>query len=65
MIVSLLIGYVEHRTNFKFDNVDVFETYIDATDADYDSQDVIVTGWLCQLNTLEFNRVNRGLSSNR
>ena len=55
-----MIGELKQKTNFRFRNVDDFETYINAIDnGGYDSEDVLFRGWLCKLNTAEFNKVNR------
>ena len=55
----MLIGEIEQKTNIRFTNVDDLETYINAIDVDYDSEDVIFTGWLYKINTPEFKKVNR------
>ena len=55
----MVIGPVEHKTNFRFRNMDVFQSYINAIDVDYDSKDVAFIGFVINLNTPEFNRVNR------
>ena len=47
------------KTNIRFRNFDDFETYINAINAVYDSEDVIFTGWVYRLNTPQFNKVNR------
>ena len=39
--------------------MDDFECYINAVDIDYDSEDVIFTGYIYNLNTPEFNVVKR------
>ena len=53
----MLIGEIEQKTNIRFKNVDDFENYIDAIDnGAYESEDVIFTGWLYKLNTLEFKK---------
>ena len=55
-----LIGEIEQKTKTRFKNVDDFETYINAIDnSGYDSDDVIFTGWLYKLNTLELKKVSR------
>ena len=48
LIGSTLIGEIEQRkTKIRFKHTDVFETYINAIDnGGYDSEDVILTGWL-------------------
>ena len=56
---SMVIGPVEHKRNIRIRNMDDFESYINAIDIDYDSEDVIFLGWLYKLNTPEFNKVNR------
>ena len=48
------------------ENVDDLETYIIAIDnGGYDSEDVIYTGWLYKLNTLEPNKVIRSQYARR
>ena len=60
LIGSILVCEIEQKTNFRFKNVDNFETYVNAIDnSGYDSDDVIFTGWLYKLNTPEFNKVSR------
>ena len=59
MIESMLIGEVEQKTNVRFKNKDDIETYINAIDVNYDSDDVILTGWFYKLNTTEFIKINR------
>ena len=56
---SVLSGEVEHKTNLRFENnVDV-EEYINAIDADYDSEEVMFTGLLYKLNAPELKKMNR------
>ena len=59
MIESMLIGEVEQKTNVRFENNDDIETYINAIDVNYDSEDVFLTGLFYKLNTTEFNKINR------
>ena len=60
LIGSMLLGEIEQKTNIRFENVDDFESYINAIDnSGYDSEDVIFTGWLYKLNTPEYKKVNR------
>ena len=55
LIGCMLIGEIEQKRNNRFKNVDDFETYINAIyNGGYDSEHVIFTGWLYQLNTPEF-----------
>ena len=51
MIVSMLIGETERKTNIRSRNVDDFETYINATEIDYVIKDIIFTRRLTKLNT--------------
>ena len=55
----MLVGEIEQKTNIRFKNIDDFETYINAVDVGYDSDDVFFTRWLYELSTTEFNKVNR------
>ena len=55
-----MVGEIEQKTNIRLINVDEFENYINAIDkAGYDSDDVILTGWLHKLNKPEFKKINR------
>ena len=56
---KMIIGPIEHKTNIRFKNMDDFESYINAMDVEYDSEDVTFTGYVYKLNTPQFNRVNR------
>ena len=56
---KMIIGPVEHKTNIRFKNMDDFERYINAIDIDYDSEDVIFTGYDYKLDTPQFNVVKR------
>ena len=40
----MVIGPVVHKTIIRFQNMDDFETYFNAIDVDYDSEDVTFTG---------------------
>ena len=59
MIGKMIIGEMKQKTIFRIGNVDDFEGYMNALDADNDSEDVLFTGWLDRLRTPEFNRANR------
>ena len=59
IIGKTIIGPVEHKTNIRFKNMDDFERYINAIDIDYDSDDVIFTGYVYKLNTPQFKVVKR------
>ena len=55
----LIIGPKEHKINTRFKNMDDFESYINAIDIDYDSEDVTFTGYIYKLNTPQFNVARR------
>ena len=55
----MVIGPVEHKTKIKYKKMDDFETYKNAIDVDYDSEDVSFTGNLYKLNKPQFNTLNR------
>ena len=59
MIGSMLISGIEKKTIVRLKDVDNVENYNNAIDVDYDSEDVIFTGWLYNLNIPEYNKVNR------
>ena len=45
LIGSMLVGEIEQKTNIRSENVDDFESYINAIDnSGYDSEDVILQG---------------------
>ena len=56
---KMIIGPVEYKTNIRFKNMDDFEKYINTIDVDYDSEDVIFTGYVHKLDTPQFNVVER------
>ena len=56
---KMIIGPVEHKTNIRFKNMDDFERYINAIDIDYDSEDVIFSGYVYKLDTPQFKVVKR------
>ena len=53
------IGPIEHKTNIRFKNMNDFGSYLNAIDIDYDSEDVIFTGYVFKLKTPQFNVVRR------
>ena len=55
----MIIGAIEHETNIRFENVDDFESSINAIDIDYDCEDVTFTGYVYQINTPPFNVAKR------
>ena len=58
---KMIIGPVEHKTNIRFKSMDDFERYINAIDIDYDSEEVIFTGYVYKLNTPHFKLLNEVL----
>ena len=52
-------GPIEHETYIRFKNTDVFESYRNAIDVDFDSEDVTFTGYVYKLNTPQFKVVKR------
>ena len=59
LIGKMIIGPVEHKTNITFKNMDDFERFINAIDIDYDSEDVIFTGYVYTLDTPQFKFAKR------
>ena len=55
----MITGPIELKTNMRFEIMGDFDTYINAIDIDYDSGDVIFTGYIYKLNTPQFNVVRR------
>ena len=45
LIGLMIIGLIEHKPNIRFKNMDDFESYTNAKDIDYDSEDVKYTGY--------------------
>ena len=59
LIGKMIIGPVEHKTNIRFKKMNNFQRHINAIDIDYDSDDVIFTGYYYKLNTPQFKVVKR------
>ena len=55
----MIIGRFKHKTNISFKNMVDFESYINAIDIDFDSNDVTFTGYVYKSNTPHFNVVTR------
>ena len=60
----LITGTLEHETNVSFRNMDEFESYINATDFDYDGPDVTCSGCVYKLKTNRFKVVKRSAYAN-
>ena len=43
---SVVTGPFEHRTSFRLRNMNYIEGYVNRKDIDYDSKDVILTGYV-------------------
>ena len=56
---KIIIGPIEHKTNYRFKNMNNFERYINTIDFDYDSEDVTFTGYISKINTPQFKVVKR------
>ena len=54
LIGTMINGPVEQKTNIRFENMDDFESYIDAIYIDYDSEDVTFTGYVYKLKNTSF-----------
>ena len=55
----MIIGPIEQKTNIRLKNMVDFESYINAIDIDYDSEDVTFTGYVYKINIPQFNIVTR------
>ena len=52
------------QTHIRFRNMDDFESYKNAIDNDYDSEDVTFKGYIYKVNTPHLNLVNRSQYGN-
>ena len=52
-------GPIEHELNIRFKIIDDFESYINAIDIDYDSEDVTFTRYVFRLKTPQIKVVKR------
>ena len=64
MVGSLKVGDQIRQTRIRFRNITVYETYINAIDQDYDSEDAIFDGYFYKKDTPQFNKVNRSQYGN-
>ena len=55
----MIIGPIEHKTNFIYKNMEDFESYINAIVINYGSEDVKFTGYVYILNTHHSHVVKR------
>ena len=59
IVRSLVIGDRNRQTHIRFKNIADFESYINAIDQDYESEDAIFNCYFHQINTPQFNIINR------
>ena len=59
MIGNLKVGDQIRQTHIRFRNIDDFEAYFNAIDEGYDPEDAIFNGYVYEINTPKFNKVNR------
>ena len=64
MVGNLKIGDPIKPTNIRFRNIDDYESYINTTDDGYDAEDAIFNGYIYEINTPQFNKVNRSQYGN-
>ena len=55
----MVIGPIEHKTKIRLKKMDDFESFINAKDFGYDSEDVTFTEFVYKLNTHQFKIVKR------
>ena len=63
-VINLKVGDQVRQTHIRFRNIDDYESYINAFDQDYESEDVIFNGYIYKINTPQFNKVNRSQYGN-
>ena len=56
---SMARGPIERKTNIRFRKRDSFQNYINATDIDYESEDITFTGYVFKINKSLFSFVKR------
>ena len=59
MVGNLKVGNQNRQEHIRFRNIDDYESYINSIDEGYDAEDVIFNGYVCKINTLQFNKANR------
>ena len=64
MVGNLKVGDQIRQTNIRFRKMDDFEAYINAIDEGYDAEDVIFKGHIYEINTPQFDKVNRNQYGN-
>ena len=64
MVGNLKVGDHIRQTNIRFRNMDDYGSYINAIDEGYDAEDAIFNGYIYEINTPQFNKVNRSQYGN-
>ena len=59
MVRSLFFGDQIRQIHIRFRNIADYESYINAVDQDYESDDAIFNGYIYEIDTPQFNIVNR------
>ena len=59
MVGNIKIGDQNRQTHIRFRKMDDFEAYINAFDENYDAEDAVFNGYIFELDTPHFNKVNR------
>ena len=59
MVGKLKVGDQIRQTNYRLRNIIDYESYNNAIDQDYESEDAIFNGYIYKINTPQFKKVNR------
>ena len=64
MFGELSIADHIRQTHIRFGNINDYESYIDAIDQDYESEDALFNGYIHKIKTPQFNLFNRSQHGN-
>ena len=64
MVGNLKVGDQNRQTHIRFRNIDDYQAYNNSIDEEYDAEDSIFNGYIYEINTLQFNLVNRSQYGN-
>ena len=64
MVGNIKIDDQIKQTHIRFRNINDYESYINAIDQDYDSEDANFNGYIYKIITPQFNKVNRSQYGN-
>ena len=64
MVGKLSVGDQIRETHIRFRKITDYESYINAFNQDYESEDAIVNGYIYIVSTLHFNLLNRSQYGN-